>query len=442
MKGKKLLQAWAGACAAVCVLTFAACSSEGKSTLLGEPAAALTLSNADQSNEQLTLLRHSADNFSSQFTAAAYECFNGGENFAVSPVSAYSALSLAAACADGQTREELLTALGVTYNQLSEGYSYLYSSLNVEFATSAPFGGQKITSMLKSANSLWLNKGAEVNTSCIDALSNEFYAYSYSADFAGDNVNANRALSNFVKKQTNGLIDCDFQLSRLTRFVLMNTLYLKDIWNIYGDELLLTDQYYNFEGSLGKQSTALLQGYYTAGRAYSRESYSTYFARTCNGYEIKFILPNEGYTLDDVFTAETLAEINALDDYGGVDEVNKIRYYTRCLFPEFTASFDDDLKDILKDRFGVRSMFDEYTADFSALSMEKTVCDKIWHAVSLTVNRKGIEGAAVTAIPSAGEAGPDEYAEVYEDFVVDKSFGFILTDRYGVTLFSGVVSRV
>ena len=69
-------------------------------------------------------------------------------------------------------------------------------------------------------------------------------------------------------------------------------------------------------------------------------------------------------------------------------------------------------------------------------------CNEVRHIADLTVNKKGIEGAAVTYIPGAGAAGPDEYTEVYEDFTVDKSFGFIITDYQNIALFSGVVNKV
>jgi hypothetical protein len=58
------------------------------------------------------------------------------------------------------------------------------------------------------------------------------------------------------------------------------------------------------------------------------------------------------------------------------------------------------------------------------------------------VDRRGIEGAAVTYIPMAGAPGPGEYERVYLDFIVDRAFGFVITDRNDITLFSGVVNEI
>ncbi|MDE6060358.1 MAG: serpin family protein, partial [Clostridia bacterium] len=63
----------------------------------------------------------------------------------------------------------------------------------------------------------------------------------------------------------------------------------------------------------------------------------------------------------------------------------------------------------------------------------------IQHVTDLTVNKKGIEGAAVTVIKGAMSSRP---AEIKLDFVIDKAFGFIITDRDNVTLFSGVVNKI
>ena len=87
-------------------------------------------------------------------------------------------------------------------------------------------------------------------------------------------------------------------------------------------------------------------------------------------------------------------------------------------------------------------MFDRESADFSPLVNGQTWCDGVLHTAEINVDRRGIEGAAVTVIPGAGAPGPDEYEEVYLDYVVDRAFGFIITDSYGVNLFSGIVGEI
>lgn len=75
---------------------------------------------------------------------------------------------------------------------------------------------------------------------------------------------------------------------------------------------------------------------------------------------------------------------------------------------------------------------------------EELICDGVRHVAKLTVNKKGIEGAAATVLPRAGSAGPGEkiYEDVYEDFIVDRAFGYTVSDRHGNILFSGVIANV
>ena len=90
----------------------------------------------------------------------------------------------------------------------------------------------------------------------------------------------------------------------------------------------------------------------------------------------------------------------------------------------------------------INDLFDSMNGDFSSISNIKGLyCDKVQHTTKLKVNKKGIEGAAVTAMAVAGAVGPGPYTEVYEDFPVDRAFAYILTDNYDIPLFMGVVNK-
>lgn len=438
---KKIISTVSTLCAAIGLFSLSACAG-GNATALGTPAAATSLSYSERSDEGLAIIKSSAEQFASEFAAEAYKTMGGSGNFAVSPVSVYMGLSIAAECAADETRSEICSALNIEYDTLKAEFNKLYSSLIAEYKS----GLGSNNGRLSLTNSIWLNDGngtLKVKDECISSLADNFYCYSYSADFTNQNAKANKALKRFVKDQTYGLINKDFNISNEASFVLLNTLYLKDIWNAYGDNLPFTSENYEFVGSNGDvKSQKLLQGYYSIGRVYEDETFTHYFAQTYHGYKVKFILPKAGYTVADVFTSENIAKVNALTDYNALDEENLLRYNTRCLFPEFSASFDDDLKSLLESSFGIRSMFDSEKSNFSSLSDMPNYCTEVRHATELTVNKKGIEGASVIVIPGAGAAGPDEYQDVYVDFVVDGAFGFILTDWYDTTVFSGVVNSI
>ncbi len=428
------------------LLTFACfgCSSDEnllENALIQQSAKAEVLSYKEQTAESLNAFRLKADNFSARFTEKAFSVYEKEKNFAVSPVSVYAALALATECSAGNTRTELLSTLGVSYEELKDGIGTLYRSLNETHQQIGADGKEKTLGMVRLSNSIWLQKGVNAKKPCLDALSRDYYCDSYTVDFANDNENANKAVRQFAKEKTKGLIDKDFQLSTETVFALMNTLYLKDVWNTEGTDLTITQKEYSFACDNGNsKSERFLQGRYLAGRAYQTDRYSAFYTSTVNGYIIKFILPQAGYTVGDVFTAETLETVNGLRTWQEKDETTKTEYYTRCLFPEYEASYDDDLFPVLSS-MGVKALFST-SCNMSALTDTPVFCEKVQHATKLEVNRKGIEGAAVTVVQGSNTSAPSERKKVYEDFLVDKAFGFILTDRYDVALFTGVVKNI
>lgn len=442
---KKLLNiALAALCTGAVALSLTGCNA-GKSTELGKPVAATSFEYKEYSDTDYIDIKEKANNFAYNLSAAAYSEYGSAENFSVAPVSVFSALSLAAECSGGETRGEILSALGINYSDLSANYSKLYRSLEAEYKSS----GGSLEGALKLSNSVWINEGLKYSQSCVRNLSENYFAYSYSADFAHDNANANKAVRSFVKDKTKGLIDKDFNLSPQTVFTLINALYIKDIWNTYGDDLGFTADKYTFTEYDGHtEQMKLLQGYYHLGKTRDYGDYSAFFTQTLNGYKIKFLVPKDGHSVKEIFTAGNLATVNGETGYGAVDDENKKIYHTRCLFPEFETSYDNDIADILKKHCNINRLFDESLCDFSAFIESNSAaggnayCGSVRHVNKLKVNKNGIEGAAVTVIPAAGSPGPGEYENVYEDFVVDRAFGFILTDRQNSVIFSGIVNEI
>ncbi len=433
---KKKLFTGVTACA-LCAAMLAGCGGAGKKTVLGEAGKADNLS-FDERTEVFYEILNGAQSFSSKFSALACKETATDTNAAVSPVSVYMALSLAAECSGGQTQQELLSALNVSYETLRSDFSRFFRSVAQEYRTNTG----DLSGCVIPVNSIWLQEGLETNAERIQALADGYFCSSYAVDFTNDNKGANAAIREYVKKQTKGLIDQNFELEKSTLFTLINTLYLKEIWNDYGDDLPYADGDYTFTAGDGtKRDAKLLSGRYISGRAYETEEYRCFYTMTEHGYRLKFLVPQDGYAVNDIFTAENLSAISEHVRFPAYDEENKLHYNTRCLFPEFKASYNDDIKPLLT-AMGVQELFGG-NCDFSPLTDESVYAEKVVHVTELDVNKKGIEGAAVTFLPMAGAAAPgfQEYEEVYCDFVVDRAFGYVLENGYGTPLFSGIVNR-
>lgn len=182
-------------------------------------------------------------------------------------------------------------------------------------------------------------------------------------------------------------------------------------------------------------------GKYFKGKALESETHTQFYTETSHGYKLYFVLPKQGYSIDEVFVPSTIASLN-LSSYEIQNDTLKEKYYTRCLFPKFSVSSSLDLKEILAKNYGLTDMFDIQKANFNSLSDDPFFCNSVTHLAKLDVNEKGIEGAAVTMFPGATAPGPDEYKEIYYDFVVDQSFGFVVTTSSGVNLFSGMIRSI
>lgn len=419
----------------ICLSTLGACQ-KGESTLLSGASDADALNYNEYGSEEFATISEALDAFQAKFGQSAFEKLNEGENLVISPVSVFMALSLAADSAANESRDEILKALNIDYGSLSETFGYLYRSLLRTYDSGK----------IAVGNSVWLQDGTPVKESGLNSLSDKMFADVYSADFNGDNRSANLAVRNFVKDKTEDLIDVDFQLSTETLFTLINTLYLSDSWNDNGKDLKYAPGEYSFKNANGSTTaTRLLQSNYVNGQIYDGGDFYSFYSVTAAGFKLKFILPKEGFGISDVLTAENIAEVNAVTDYKGIDEANGIEYMTRVLFPAFKGEFNDDLRGVLQNDFGIKGIFDPLNADFTTLldaPRGSNYVYKVQHVAKLDVNAEGVEGSAVTVIADNYTSAKPIYKTVYNDFVIDSAFGFVLTDSYNTVLFSGVINAV
>lgn len=425
-------------CAAVSVSWLAACADVGKRTVIAEAADSEMMSYLERNDEKFTDIVSKANAFSAALSDAVISKEGYAENIALAPVSVFMALSMAAECAGGEARQQIYNALGVDGEDISDGFGYLYRALNEQYET-----GKIVMS-----DSVWLQEGVEFIRDCVDSLAEKYYCSSYGADFKGDNVNANKAVRSYVRDRTEGLIDQDFRLSEDALFVLVNALYVKDSWDRYGDELPLTSKDYVFTREDGSTVTEkLMEGGYSGGVAQRGENFTTFYSSSTHGYRLHFILPDDGCALEDVFNEESINFVSSIKDYGleGEDGTN---HFTRALFPQFSAEYNDKIDDTLKETFGITDIFDKNITSFTSVIEDgrylgyPVYCAKVLHVAKLNVERRGFEGAAVTVISVDGATSADPSEKVYHDFIVDRAFGYVLCDRNGVILFSGVVNDI
>ncbi len=413
------------------VLLILLCSCSKTKTieeaLLATPKEARTLSTEEIKDEGFQNFLKKVNAFSYRLTDVL---LTDKENQAISPISIYFALAMAVECVEERELSGLLSALNMSYEEVLN-----YTSTLFHYLTTEKVVNDTTICQLQLSNSIWLNQGLEYNKSVVDSLTDNYYCYPYQVDFKNRNKEANQLIQDFINERTKGLINQSFDLSTETLVALINTLYFADNWYTDGTELSLSDDILltnlNGESHYGK----LLMGAYQGGIVAEEEQYEHFYMRTANGYQMRLILPKEGYSIKDIYTASTLKRV-VQTKYTYVGSNPKERHITRCLVPSFEAQYDEFITEQILDLCSLK------TLPLDKLLPANPVSSSIQHVTKLKLDRKGIKGAAVTILSAPTSAPPEEVKIIAHDFILNRPFGFILSTPNGVPLFTGMITQL
>ncbi len=346
-----------------------------------------------------------------------------GENRVYSPVNVYLALSMLAYLTDGDSRGQILEALG------SGGMDELRKQANDVWNVSYRDDGV-ITSIL--ASSLWLNENVKFNRDTLNALARDFYASSYRGEMGSKELN--KALQGWLNEQTGGLLEEqaeNIELDPTTILALATTLYFKAPWAAEFSKDQTAPQ--TFHTPTGDVETDFLHQW-NSGSYYSGDKFSAVSQSFKEDGAMWFLLPDEGVTPEELLADEEVMEFLFTEkkyDWGRSALVNKA-------IPKFDVSAQFDLKDGLK-AMGITDVFDPERADFTPMTTGVNgpiTLNQTSHAARVVIDEEGCIAAAFTVLAPGGEAPPEE--EV--DFVLDRPFLFCVTGNGGLPLFVGVVN--
>ena len=346
-----------------------------------------------------------------------------GENALYAPVSLWLALSMAARCADGNTRAQVLSALGVEdIDVLREKVPYLWRRLYVDDGASALILG----------NSVWLNsnlEGAYVPET-LDALAEDFYASAYAVPMG--QRDADEAVTAWIADQTRGLVGGDgpvVETEEDTLALLLSSLYYKASWEREFDEALTGKDV--FTTADGTESRVDFMHRDTNDSFLRTENWQAASLELAEG-EMTFVLPDEGVSPEEL-----------LQD---PDFLNRLHHWESWSYGEIEWSvpkFDVESKLELKDALaalGITDLLDRNRSDLSALTTLPAFLDKATQLARVKADETGVEAAAVTILELKCGGMPVEPEEVCV-MDLDRPFLFVL-EMEGVPLLIGVVNRV
>lgn len=341
------------------------------------------------------------------------------KNINYSPISLYMALSLAGTGAEGATKNEIFSALGV------DGKGTDYLSLQNGNLFRNLYTDNKI-GKLRIANSLWLKKGDSFKNEFVANGAKNFYASSYNVDFTDDKTA--KLMGKWISDNTNGILSPNIKLGKEQIMSIINTIYFKDEWaDRFAEKNTKPDTFYLRDGSEIKCD--FMNSTYTSHGFTKGQGFTSSALGLKNSGEMIFILPDKGVRVDELLsTPERTASLFDTEGQKNGKVIFKV--------PKFTFGSDLNLADTLKS-MGIVSAFKE-DADFKGITDGTAFISNIKQQTHIGIDEKGVEAAAYTDIQYSGSAPPkDEVAEM----ILNRPFIYAITSNTGAVLFMGVVNN-
>ena len=380
----------------------------------------------DRWREDLNALRPEegfADGLETYFPTAARALLSGQGNRVCSPLNVYMALAMLAEITDGDTRQEILAALG------SDDLEDLRTQAKAVWRSVYRQDGA-VNSVL--ANSLWLNEGSSFRQETVDLLADNYYASVYRGEMGSDGLD--QALRDWLDEQTGGLLKNATKSARFspdTVLALASTVYFQSKWKEEFSKSKTQEDI--FHGLSGDTSVDFLRSD-GAGQYYWGEDFAAYGKRLESGGTMWFFLPDEGVTPEDLLAGEAVFTLAADSDRWE----NQTRLIVHVSIPKFDNFQQQTLTDALE-TMGISKVFDLGQADFSPISDNDLYLSQADHAARLIIDEEGVTAAAYTLMEAAGAARPPE-EEV--DFRLDRPFLTMVTSQDGLLLFAGIVCDI
>ncbi len=354
---------------------------------------------------------------------------DGGKNAVFSPYSITQAFAMAAAGAKGATLSGMEQALSFSLPQdrLNPALNKLDLLLASKTTGSINADGAQ-SPQLNLVNAIWGQRDYAILQEYLDSIAINFGAGLRIVDFVGASEDARNSINRWVAGETNDRIRELIPLggvSDMTRIVLTNAVWFKAGWaSPFRVESTMNQAFYNRDGS-------------TSSIPFMRQSVSLPYSRSngCQAVDIPYvdeqlsmlvIMPDPG-TIDAFLAGLTPAVLSDIID-------RLASSYVSFAMPKFTFSMGPDLGEILP-ALGMTDAFDPAVADFSGMTGNRELhIGNVFHQAFISVDEKGTEAAAATAIGMVVVSLPADIV------TMDHPFIFLIRDREtGLILFMGKV---
>lgn len=341
-----------------------------------------------------------------------------GTNQTYSPISFAYALGVLGSGASGQTARNIAKALETsTMTAASKGLSWFYTTHYDEHEGS----------VLKIANSLWLQEDYPIKEEFAKKAAEQFYASAYSVDFS-EQATAD-AMAKWISEQTSGLLNPTFQANPDQILSIINTLYFEGAWVDSFDAANNTEETFTLEDGSEVDATYMNRTFQGA-TYYETDDYTLFEVPFEGGQTMKFVLPKEGNALETLLDQESLGQILS------EQEESSVRYAdVNFKLPKFSFDSEFDLNETCK-ALGLEELL-EGKADLSGITDERVSLSSVKQESHVEVDENGCKAAAYTKMDIMRMSMPVPMEQY--DFSLDRPFLFVIESQDEAPLFVGTV---
>lgn len=378
------------------------------------------------------IINESFKNGYNNFSYQTYKNLNKQDNFAYSPASLYSNLSLLSlASSDLQINETIDDILGVSKDNRNENYKYFYD--NNYYAND--------NGTTQMYNGVFLSNQYEVNQQFINSLTN-YYAEAYSLDFT-NSKDVNKMMSWVDQKvDSKNFIDPSLlKLDDTSAFVMMSTMYFDNKWHLKYDSKHSYEDIFVTSNNVNTQATFMNHEYF--GDLYDYETYIAVYDRYKNDRKIKYIVPKN--INDNIY--DLTKGIDIIKDDESKLLLNKETEEPILIdlhLPKFNTSYTIDFKETLSN-MGLSKIYEEDSKSFNNafinLNDTSVHLQKLMQKSEVSFNEDGTTIKNVTFSMAAGDAGPMPELDTYI-VKLNQPFIYIIYDNQDMPIFIGHVDSV
>lgn len=360
---------------------------------------------------------------------------NDDKNIVFSPLGLLVSLGMSSVISDSQAQNEIMAYLSISDDSAKELHS-----LSQNLISNLPTLDKTVDLVL--ANGIWYDSSlcGELKKEYLDLLTRHYYSQAKGFDCLHSDASI-REINSWGAKKTNNFLPnvLPSAIEDNASVIFSNIQYFKGRWTIPFDKDLTSETiFYSYNGLRNKVPMMNHKKLQVSG--FGTDVYTAISLPYGNSaFNMVIVLPDENKSISECITPKDMERFynfskgNAIIDDGIRTEIKELN----IKLPKFSTSTTYDFCSILKDS-GVAKIFDSNAQCLSAFTNPSNAFVRDMMQTSIiSIDEDGTE----LATTSSGDIYPTSILAKKMDFIVDRPFVFMITEKStGAILFFGRIN--